>query len=112
MSVTLILPICVPEKPMSLVSAPNTSPGRIFSLRPPRICSVTIGGRKGSASTDAVSALSGCQTLALPQVAMQLERHDALRLQHRHQVAALLLGVAEGERAHGPVVFEQQAHGV
>jgi hypothetical protein len=37
--------------------------------------------------------------VALLQVAVQFQRHDALGLQHRHQVAALLLGVAEGQRA-------------
>jgi len=31
----------------SLVSAPSTSPGRIFSLRPPEICTVTMGAASG-----------------------------------------------------------------
>jgi hypothetical protein len=50
--------------------------------------------------------------VALVQLAVQLQRRKALRLQHLHQVAALLLGVAEGQRAHRPVVVQQQAHGV
>ena len=50
--------------------------------------------------------------LALVQVAVQLQGDDALRLQHGHQVAALLLGVAEGQRRHGAEVVQQQPHGV
>ena len=50
--------------------------------------------------------------LALVQVAVQLQRHDALRLQHRHQVAALLFGVAKGQGALGAEMVQCQAHGV
>ncbi len=48
---------------------------------------------------------------ALFQVAVQRQRDDALRLQLGEQRAALLLGVAEGQRAHWPVVAQQLAHG-
>jgi hypothetical protein len=182
------------QSPRSLVSAPSTSPGRIFSLRPPRICSVTIGGAAGRCRW-AVSSLSGCHSreaaLRLLDAAhaahlvqagqaegparlvhaagaadavrvhlgvgrdvdvdhrLQLRdvqpargdvgghQHLQLRLANCtstwsrsrcsrspcsssatkpwpcstcHQVAALLLGVAEGQRADRPEVVQQQAH--
>lgn len=46
--------------------------------------------------------------LALLELAMQRERMEALRTQHVEQVAALLLRVAERERADRPIVLQQQ----
>jgi hypothetical protein len=46
--------------------------------------------------------------VALVQVAVQFQRHEALRRSTCHQVAALLLGVAEGQRADGAEVVQQQ----
>ena len=50
--------------------------------------------------------------LALLELAVQRERGEALRVQHVGEVAALLLGVAERDRAGRPEVLQQQRHGV
>ena len=50
--------------------------------------------------------------VTLVQVAMQFQRFKALGAQHLDEVAALLLGVAESQRADRAVVVQQQAHGV
>jgi hypothetical protein len=50
--------------------------------------------------------------VALVELAVQGQHVEALGVQHVDQVAALLLGVAEGQGAHRPVVAQQQAHGV
>ena len=50
--------------------------------------------------------------VALLEVAMKLERHRAFSAQHFHPVAALLLGVAQGQAACGAEVVQHQAHGV
>ena len=44
----------------------------------------------------------------LDHLARESLRLDGLRTQHLHQVAALLLGVAKGQRADGSVVVQQQ----
>jgi hypothetical protein len=46
-SLTLILPMAAPGAQVLGQRAQHVA-GRIFSLRPPRICSVRIGGRSGS----------------------------------------------------------------
>ena len=48
----------------------------------------------------------------LIEFAVQRERMKTLRAQHVEQIAALLLGVAERERAHRTVVVQQQTDGV
>ena len=78
---------------MSLVSAPSTSPGRIFSLRPPRICSVTIGATSGL-SEPSSSSDSLCHSVS--RLLQHLDVADAAHLVHAGQVQreAFLAGAA------------------
>ncbi len=48
--------------------------------------------------------------LALVQITIQSQRLHALRLQHCHQIAALLLGVAKGQAAAGLEVRQNLPH--
>ena len=45
------------------------------------------------------------------QLAIQRQRAETLRLQQRHQLAALVFGVAKRQRADGAKVVQQQRHG-
>ena len=50
--------------------------------------------------------------LTLLKLAVERQRTEALGLQHRHQVAALLFGVAKRQAGGGAKVVEQQGHGM
>ena len=74
-----------------------------FELRDVEPARGDVGGHQHRAA--AVGELhQHLVALALLQVAVQRQRAEALRLQHVDQVAALLLGVAERQRADRAVV--------
>jgi hypothetical protein len=82
-----------------------------FQLRDVQPARRDVGGHQ-HAGAAVGKAHQHLVAVALVQLAVQFQRRKTLGLQHGHQVAALLLGVAEGQRAHRPVVVQQQAHGV
>ena len=69
-----------------------------------------VGGHQHRAA--AVRELDQHLRVRAGRLAVQRERVEALRVQHVEQVAALLLRVAERDRAHRPVVVQQLAHRV
>ena len=93
-SVTVILPICSRVKPPSApVSAPSTSPGRIFSLRPPRINTVRIGGSKAPLPVG-VNSSRLCQTDSLFLVLLYLAHRSHFVHAGQAQRQARLTGTA------------------
>ncbi len=82
-----------------------------FELRDVQTACGHVGGHQHRAT--AVGELNQhLVAFALFHVAVQRQRVYALGMQHVEQIAALLLGVAEGQRADRAVVLEQDGDGL